>query len=36
MRGDEASGLSLEKLTKSVPMLWEEQRDRFGFVDSVA
>ena len=29
VRGEEASGLSLEKLTKGVPMLWEEQPERF-------
>ncbi len=28
-RGDESSGLSLEKLTKKLPMLWDEQRQRF-------
>ena len=31
VRGDEPSGLSLEWLTKVVPTLWEEQRERFGF-----
>ena len=29
VRGDEASGMSLERLTKGLPMLWEEQRERF-------
>ena len=29
VRGDESSGLSLEKLTKKLPMLWDEQRQRF-------
>jgi len=29
--GDEPSGLSLAKLTQSFPMLWDEQRERFGF-----
>ena len=28
--GREASGLSLEKLVQGMPMLWEEQRERFG------
>ena len=27
VRGEEPGGLSLEKLTKGVPMLWEEQRE---------
>ena len=31
VRGDEPSGLSLERLVKKMPMLWEEQRERFGF-----
>ena len=30
VRGEEPSGLSLEKLTKKLPMLWDEQRQRFG------
>ena len=30
VRGEEASGLSLEGLTKVVPTLWDEQRERFG------
>ena len=29
VQGDESSGLSLEKLTKKLPMLWDEQRQRF-------
>ena len=29
--GREPSGLSLERLVKRMPMLWEEQRRRFGF-----
>ncbi len=29
--GREPSGLSLKRLTKGMPILWEEQRDRFGF-----
>ncbi len=28
VRGEEPSGLSLEKLTKKLPMLWDEQRQR--------
>ena len=31
VRGEESSGLSLEKLVKKMPMLWEEQMQRFGF-----
>ena len=31
VRGDEPSGLSLERLVKKMPMLWEEQRARFEF-----
>ena len=31
VRGDEPSGLSLERLVKGMPMVWEEQRERFGF-----
>lgn len=30
--GDEPSGLSLTMLTKQFPPLWNEQRDRLGFV----
>ncbi len=29
--GREPSGLSLERLVKGLPMVWEEQRERFGF-----
>ncbi len=29
--GREPSGLSLEMLVKKMPMVWEEQRERFGF-----
>jgi hypothetical protein len=28
--GREPSGLSLERLTKGVPMMWEEQQQAFG------
>ena len=31
VRGEEPSGMSLEGLTKVMPTLWEEQRERFGF-----
>jgi len=31
LEGNEPSGLSLAKLTQSFPMLWDEQRERFGF-----
>ena len=31
VRGEEPSGLSLERLTKRLPVVWEEQRRRFGF-----
>jgi hypothetical protein len=31
VRGEEPSGLSLERLAKGVPMGWEEQRARLGF-----
>jgi hypothetical protein len=31
VRGEEPSGLSLEKLTKGMPMAWEEQRAVLGF-----
>ena len=31
VRGDEPSGLSLERLVKGMPVVWEEQRERFGF-----
>jgi hypothetical protein len=30
-RGNEPSGLSLAKLHKGIPLLWEEQRMRFAF-----
>ncbi len=30
VRGDEPSGLSLEQLTKGLPMLWSEQRATLG------
>jgi hypothetical protein len=30
VRGEEPSGLSLERLTKDLPVSWEEQRARFG------
>ena len=30
-RGDEPSGLSLERLVKAQPLLWTEQRQRLGF-----
>ncbi len=36
VRGEEPSGASLERLVKGMPVLWEEQRERFRFVDSVA
>ncbi len=31
VEGREPSGLSLEKLVCGLPMLWAEQRERFGF-----
>ena len=31
LRGDEPSGLSLAKLTGRLPLLWSEQRKKFGF-----
>ena len=31
VRGDEPSGLSLERLVKGMPMVWAEQRERFAF-----
>jgi hypothetical protein len=31
MNGEEPSGLSLAKLTKPFPVLWEDQRREFGF-----
>jgi hypothetical protein len=31
VRGKEPSGLSLAKLHKGIPLLWEEQRKRFAF-----
>jgi hypothetical protein len=30
--GTEPSGLSLRKLSKNVPLMWDEQRELFGFV----
>lgn len=30
-RGDEPSGLSLDRLVKALPLLWTEQRQRLGF-----
>jgi hypothetical protein len=32
LEGHEPSGLSLEKLTKNLPLDWEEQRNALGFV----
>jgi len=32
MDGNEPSGLSLARLTKPFPVLWEEQRRELGFV----
>lgn len=32
--GEEPIGLSLEKLTKWLPVIWEEQREKFGFSQS--
>ena len=29
LRGEEPSGLSLARLTKEIPMLWDEQREAF-------
>ncbi len=29
--GEEPSGLSLERLVKGMPVVWEDQRGRFGF-----
>ena len=34
LRGNEPSGLSLARLVKEVPMLWEEQRKLFTSVES--
>jgi len=31
LRGAEPSGLSLERLTKQLPILWSDQRERHGF-----
>ena len=31
VRGEEPSGLSLERLVKGMPSVWEEQREAFGF-----
>jgi hypothetical protein len=31
LRGEEPSGVSLERLVKGLPMGWEEQRKRLGF-----
>lgn len=31
LRGTEPSGLSLERLAKALPVLWEEQRKALGF-----
>ncbi len=31
VEGREPSGLSLERLVKGVPVVWEEQRSQFGF-----
>ncbi len=31
VRGEEPSGLSLERLVKWMPMVWEEQREGLGF-----
>ena len=31
VEGQEPSGLSLEKLVKGLPAVWEEQRERLGF-----
>ena len=31
VRGEEPSDLSLEKLTKTVPLVWSTQREEFGF-----
>ena len=31
LAGREPSGLSLAKLTQSLPVLWDEQRELFGF-----
>ena len=31
IRGTEPSGLSLERLVRGIPMVWEEQGERFGF-----
>ena len=30
VRGEETSGLSLERLTKGLPVSWDEQRQRLG------
>ena len=29
--GEEPDGLTLERLRKGIPVLWEDQRERFGF-----
>ncbi len=31
VRGEEPSGLSLEKLLKGIPIVWAKQRESFGF-----
>ena len=31
VRAQEPSGVSLERLTKRSPVLWQEQRETFGF-----
>ena len=31
VRGEEPSGVSLERLVKGMPVLWEEQREELGF-----
>ena len=31
VRGEEPSGMSLERLVKGMPVVWEEQNERFGF-----
>lgn len=31
LAGREPSGLSLARLTQTLPVLWHEQRERFGF-----
>ena len=35
VEGREPNGLSLERLVKGMPVVWEEQRERFGVATSI-